>query len=425
MAFSTKSGSFNIGTGAATTTVAVTGVGFQPTAIVFWWNGDTSSTDTVGGGDHRRGMGFVTSTSDRRSVTTVSEDAQASADTSVGQQIDECIYIFTLTGSTDGLADLSSMDADGFTLVIDNQFSADYRIHYMALGGADLTNAATGIFTRATSTGNQSITGVGYQPDCLLLMSASIWSDSDSAAVDSRISIGFAVSSSQRGTYIGGSNNGATTMQTVSYCYSGECIAIPNTTLTGIDARADFVSMDADGFTIDWLEAPFGLERIHYLALKGGDYFVGNLLTRTDGNDITESSFGFAPSGALFLSHCKTESTQDTFQDHDEWSMGACSAIDERASAGVLDEDGTANSEVAKGVEHDAVYMNIATDDTLEGVMDIKSLDADGFTCVMDDTDPSAAFVTYLAFGPAVVVGGTGVKNPILMGRNPLIGPIG
>jgi hypothetical protein len=33
--------------------------------------------------------------------------------------------------------------------------------------------------------------------------------------------------------------------------------------------------------------------------------------------------------------------------------------------------------------------------------MDIQSIDADGFTCIMDDADPSQSFVGDMAFGPA------------------------
>jgi hypothetical protein len=31
--------------------------------------------------------------------------------------------------------------------------------------------------------------------------------------------------------------------------------------------------------------------------------------------------------------------------------------------------------------------------------MDLKSVESDGFTCVMDDTDPAGCWVMYLAIG--------------------------
>ncbi len=85
---------------------------------------------------------------------------------------------------------------------------------------------------------------------------------------------------------------------------------------------------------------------------------------------------------------------------------------------GTLDENGTADSETARAVEHDEVYANIATDDTIEGLLDIKSIDSDGFTCVMDDPDPSAAFVPYMAFGDTAAPS-TIIQDPIATGLVP------
>lgn len=425
MALDCHVGSFNITTGAATTTQDVTDPGFQPLAVIFWWSGDTSSSDAVAGGSHRRGMGFAVSSSDRRCISAMSEDAGASSVTYSIQRIDKCISILADgIGTQDGEADLSTMLATGFRIVIDDQFTAAYRIHYMALGGADLTDAETGIFDESGSTGNRDITSVSFQPDCVLFISSNSPSASSAGNADSGTMIGFATSSSERGVVLGVSNSGSSTMNTRAYSYSGECIARPASNILSIITRVDFVSFLSNGFRLNGLEEGGGSSRTHYLALKGGNYKVGNLLTRTDGNDITESGFGFTPTGVLFLSHCKAESTQDTWDDDDEISIGAASATDERAAIGNIDEDNTANAEVALGQQHDGVYLNIATDDTAEGIMDLKSLDADGLTCVMDDADASAAIVHYLAFGPAAAVG-TGVKNPLLMGRNPLIGPIG
>lgn len=64
----------------------------------------------------------------------------------------------------------------------------------------------------------------------------------------------------------------------------------------------------------------------------------------------------------------------------------------------ISDEDNLADTETATGNYDSAVYINIA-DDAAVGLMDLKSIESDGFTCVMDDTDPSACWVTYLAFG--------------------------
>lgn len=325
-----------------------------------------------------------------------------------------CILSIDATPAIDGQIDLQSMDADGFTLVVDDQMPRSLRVNYLALGGISLTNAVSGRFTAAgTAPVDQDITGVGFQPDFVLMFGSSIATNPPGTAVSTRMALGAAVSSSQQAAWAGVSRNNVGTMAAGSYCTSGECYADTDSLATAISDRADFVSFLADGFRINWVERPNAV-RVFYLALKGGNYRVDNLLTRTDGADIVETGFGFQPTSALFISHGQAESASDTIQTQDRLSIGAFSSLTDRGVQAILDENGTADSEVTTAIEFDATYVNIKADSTIDGLMDVKSIDADGFTMVMDDADPSAAFVWYLAFGPAA---GAGV-TPALLSAN-------
>jgi hypothetical protein len=71
----------------------------------------------------------------------------------------------------------------------------------------------------------------------------------------------------------------------------------------------------------------------------------------------------------------------------------------------ISDETGLADTETAYANYDTAVYANVV-DDAAAGLMDLKSIDATGFTCVMDDTDPSACWVTYLAIGATAAPSG-------------------
>jgi hypothetical protein len=403
VALSAKVGAFNSSTAAAGNTVAVTGVGFTPKALILWWSGRTETTDAVGGFSHQRGWGFVASTTQRCCTTSQSQDAQTSAVTDRHHRADACVSTLTTAGAQDGLLDLQSFDADGFTLIIDDAFAASIRIHYLALGGDDLTNAHVGSVETEADAGAQAITGVGFQPDCVFFLSNH--DTGTTINVDTRMLFGAAVSPTELGVWAGGSNDAAATMQTVSYCNDAELMAMMTASTNDINDRASFTGMDSDGFTINWDENSGQLRWFYWLALKGGQYKIGSLTTQTDTTtDIVETGFGFQPVGALFVSHCQAESTIDALQDHDAWSMGAFSSTSNRGAQGTLDQDNTADSTVAAAVEHDAVYVNISTADAVEGLMDIKSVDSDGFTCIMDDADPSAAFVWYVAFGSEPVV---------------------
>jgi hypothetical protein len=148
VAFSAKVGAFNTGTGAVASTVVVNDVGFQPVALIVWYSLSTSTgTDSTGAGNLNYGIGFATGASDRRTCSIQVENGSNSADTDRFTTDAALVQTITIGGATAGLLDVQSFDSGGFTLVVDDQFPSSIRVHYLALGGSDITNAATGSFT--------------------------------------------------------------------------------------------------------------------------------------------------------------------------------------------------------------------------------------------------------------------------------------
>lgn len=400
MAINAKVGSFNTGTGVATTTIAVTGVGFTPKIILFWWSGRTETVDTAGRATKFKGFGYAISTSDRRSATGSSLDAGAAADSAHTERSAACVVVLSAAGVLDGLLDLNSLDADGFTVVVDDQFTASYRIHYLALAGSELTNVVGGAHTLSVVGGNQSNATLAFQPDFIIFFGGRATTE-DSVSADDSLFIGAAKSSSNRYVTVGGSNDAATTMQTISYLFDGECIAQTAASMISIGIRFDFVSFNTDGFTINNLEGATATI-VYFIAFKGMSVVLGDLLTQTDTTtSIVESGFGFDPAAVLLVSHNKAKSTQDIVQDDDQLTIGAFTSPSDRVAMGVSDDDNVADSVVATAVEYDECYINLnPTDGTLQGLMDVTGV-GNGFTCIMDDADPAQAFVWYMAFGPA------------------------
>ena len=192
-------GSFNTGTGAVSTTVPVTGVGFTPKIAFFWWSNRTGTVDASGRGDFDRGFGCAISTTDRRCVTGGGVDNNTVTGTRCMQSNVACVGV--VSNVVDGLLDFSTWDADGFTLIVDDQFTASYRIHYLALGGGDITNLAGGSFTKPTSVGaqSQSTTGVGFQPDVVLFMATQQITNDSSVSNESICTLGVAKDSTAMG----------------------------------------------------------------------------------------------------------------------------------------------------------------------------------------------------------------------------------
>jgi hypothetical protein len=406
MAVERKVGSFNITTGVATSAVAVTGLGFQPKVILFWWSGLTATSN----GDratHLRGMGFACSSTNFCAISSRDEDGVGTSISDAGLRTDACI-VEQGDGAMVGWADLQSFDADGFTVEVVDQFVTDLLVSYLALGGASITAAEAGILTQTGAPPiNQTVNNVGnFQPSVTFFASIGAAAGTGTR-VDSTYSFGAATSSTGEGVIGGGSNDAAATMATGSYCRSGEAVGVHGgNPASSPDIRAEFVSHNAGpgGFTLNWLERGTSY-RVLWCSIAGGDWAVGNLLTRTDGNDIAVTGLASQPAAVLMVSGNKAETTQDAAPGtHDEWSMGAATSTTERVVQHVASRSGNTDSFVFRTARTDAVYVNADPANasyTLEGLMDLKSIESDGFTCVMDDVDPSAMFAWYVAVGPA------------------------
>jgi hypothetical protein len=82
------------------------------------------------------------------------------------------IYNNATTPAIESLADLTTLNSDGFTVTwTTNSANADI-IHYIAIGGSGITNAKAGSFslTTGTPTYTVSTTDPGFQPDFVMLI---------------------------------------------------------------------------------------------------------------------------------------------------------------------------------------------------------------------------------------------------------------
>lgn len=403
MAFDAYVGSFNLDTGlTATQTQAITGVGFEPKLVIFWYTGSTATSDTTAGGDSKVVMAAATSASNRYCAGGSEVDAQATSAGGRFKYTDRVIHV--IRGSTafeavDGYFDFSSMDSDGFTLIVDDAVTVALRISYLALGGSDLTNVYLAEVEVPSSTGNWDYTSVGFQPDAAIFFSSGMWYGV-SDTISPSLSVGMAVSSSAQGVASCWSRGQQLTTETNAYNYSGEVLASGR----GPGERDTFVSFLSNGFRLNHLEGVASTYSMGVICLKGGQYTVGNLTTRTDANDIVESGFGFQPEAILFASANRSLSTQDVATADAKLSIGAATSTTNRAVQAFWSDNAAADVACAYANYDSAVYAHVDSD-SIVALMDIKSIDSGGFTCVMDDTEPTtASWVTYVAFGPSAAV---------------------
>lgn len=395
------------------TTYTVSGLAFQPKFVFLWTSGRGESVDTAGTANHRRGAGFFKDTTNRRAVCDFSQAAAANAVTARAHSDVACFITVSTDGTAiDGGLDVDAILSDGFRLIVDDAAPADLRIHYWALGGMTLSLVEIGSLQEPGATGDQDVTVTGFTagaPDQALLFiaapNAGTPPDPDSRG---RFMLGAVAGNPIANAVLSVSSaNGVTNMDTNSYCRAGECLAKVDWAVppANVSARASVTAWLANGFRLNWAElsSPANAAFYFYAALKGGQYAVGDFLTQTNTTQFSEA-VPFKPVAALFVSHCKAQSAADTAQVHDETSIGAATGPAERAAHGVIDEDGVGTSDVGTAVEHDEIYANLSLATAVEGLCDLVNFTEPGMDLVMDDADPAAAFVFYLAIGDAALL---------------------
>lgn len=390
-----------LSTDTVSTTKVVSGLGFAPQLVLFWASGQTSATDAVGAQDQQLCFGFATSATSRRAQNGYSQNGATTTRCRAGYSDVAVVEVCDNTTDLVGELDIQSFDAGGFTAVIDNQFPFDLRVHWLAIGGGDITNLSVDSFQVTTAGTTQSITTPGFQADCLLLVTGGrVVTAPPNAGADSTIFIG--ANDGTRQWCAGSGANTAVVLgvtQSLRHGRSGSSLALCIGPVGAI-AVEGVTAITSTGFDVTWDSTPGTAQWVFYVAIKGGKWRVDSLTTRVDGADIAKSGFGFQPTAAFFASvgqaeHASLGSSADAML-----SLGGAASVSARGVMAGSDQDNVATTSCAAAVEYDEVYCRIdPSTNAVVGLMDLKSFDSDGLTAVMDDTDPDAAWCGFIAFG--------------------------
>lgn len=412
----------------ATTTYPISGLGFQPKALRFSTSGlgNTVGTDQVSETQAMlRGVGFAISASSRRAVASFSGDATASGNCGAAV-FDNCIAAaITGGGALDGLLDLSSIDADGFTLIVDDQLPSNRIVFWEAWGGTDISIAEVGDITEPAATGDQDYTVTGFVSGATDQVVFIAGSQSSSALNtvednDSGFCLGYATGSgAQNVVLVGNADDGAATMLTDGYARGDECLARIAIGGGNPVALASLTAFGTDNFRLNWTARAGTGKRSIFLAIKGGSWRAGDYIidVTTGSNTATVSGLPFAPVGLLLMSRHSTEQSSGTADDNDVLSHGAGSSAANRHTFGFRDENAVDPSEVNLVTDYDQVLAVAGTAGDILAAFDISAMNSDGFQIIVDTADAGGSATTwhgYLAFGNAPAGGSV---LPILMNQ--------
>lgn len=424
MALSFKAGSFTSRTSTGTDVIA--GVGFQPKVIMLYTTEPGTIATYTDAFDFRFGAAINTTAADQGAFDSSSWE---NGTTSYAEESWNGAGVYTsivdAQTSVKNAAVISAIGADGFTVNWTVNDAIAKTIFYICIGGSDITNTFASEITgpAAGGTGNQVISGVGFQPDFVML-----WGVGETGSTKNyglQYCMGFATSAAQQVCFGGSEIDDLGTSDNCRYQRADKIYALISKSSTSTKAlEGALVSMNADGFTINWttVTGAGANRKIGYIALKGGSYFVGSINSPIAGTAPVSQAVtgvGFQPTGILLASVGGVANT--AIQNSMRLSFGGGSSSASRFLGWSGCQDAAANTVNAKIMLNNKI-VKVATENTVaastttQAEADITSLDTDGYTLSWTTKDAVSAYqILYVAFGSTWVGGGgVGAKDFLL-----------
>ena len=373
-------------------------LGVTPKAIITWTAHTTSESST---GTARFGLGMSDGIREA-AISLFSDDA-------VGVSNAECRHVDKVIGiHGNAEADLSSWNSSTFTINWTTNFGTASTIHYMLIGGSDISAKVQTWSTAGSGAGTQAVTGVGFQPDVAIhFYSGSITSIPGSTS-NADVTLGVMDANGRQWTttnYII-DNQGTTNVQRGQR--TDRCSFDLNSNLTTWRDGA-FASMDSDGFSIAWTRDPDSVP-VATLCLSGVNAHAGTFTKVTGAGPISQSVTGvnFQPEG-LFLNSWQ-QIAISSGQTHGSWGFGGTDGASEGCIA-FQDTDAVGTSATDRIGKTSKVFVSIDNAaGTVETEGDLTSFDSDGFTVNWTTNHTNADQICYLAMIPfdsmAVTFGG-------------------
>src|SRR5215831_5383913 len=385
-AVSVKTGSFAANT--SNGNQAVTGLGFQPKAVILWSTGATATGDVAPAAKSGTyNEGFDTDSTHRAALSVF--------DTGFGQSATAIQYF--ADQASPPTADFVSMDAGWFTINWSTAPGTARLIFYYAIGGTDITNASVKQIQAPATTGSVGYTGLGFQPNlCVFLTAGSAQTPPfRTASGDSAQSIGFYNGTTQVATFmaVNSATPGSFTRQKTD-----RAISAMDATAGGSAIKGTLTSLDTDGFTVNW-GATVSNAYVWALCIKGGTHSVGTFVQPTSTGTQNVTGLSGTPKGVLLSSAELTVNPSPTQPMTIMHGQG--DSASSRASMGKFTDNSQAANFDASSVQTGGIlkFFTATSPSTVnvQAVADLTSLDMNGFTLNWTTVDATAREIAYWA----------------------------
>jgi len=388
-------GQFAKSTGGAPASQAVTGVGFTPKVLIMWTEGRTSNGSFAA--DLQWALGWAVSSSAFRSMAMASQDAQASS--VCNKRIaSKALTILSAAGALVAECDLTSFDSDGWTLSWTTNDANATIIHYIALGGADISAGLIN-WQSPTSTGNHSKTGAGVAPTFVFSMGVGASNTGPpSTTAGIRQFLGAMTGSGEWSIALNSQDNQATTNTARRQITDGHTLDISNT--GSVTERSNRVSLDADGFTLNLTTAPSTANHRFSLCIALKNAVCGSVNKSTGGAPVDQtliSGLSFSP--VVYGIASWQEAVIAATTDDNRLGFGASDGTREESGA-TNDDDAQADSTTDAISSTTKVYVKSNNEPpTVQAEADHTTLDPGGVTVTWSTNDAAATQLCVFGFG--------------------------
>lgn len=254
-----------------------------------------------------------------------------------------------------------------------------------------------GNFALATTTGNQAITGLGFQPKLVIFWAFSVVLNGSTNEL--HMCHGAATGSLARFVTSRGFLGGASNFNDVQF-RSDRCLYWNEPSTDTEQMSADFVSMDADGFTINVLNIESGTT-VNYLAIGGTDFSakVGTFDMNATAGSQAVTGVGFQPKALMAVTG--PYKTAETFSGLGCIATGYATSSTAVACMehNLYQDAGGASLAYTRLNSNRRFIETINQNGAYETRADLTSFDAGGFTLNVVLAPPAAARIGYIALG--------------------------
>jgi hypothetical protein len=306
----------------------------------------------------------------------------------------------TMTTGALAEADMPSWGSTSFTLDWKTNDGQPFVVHYLLIGGPQVSAKVVN-WQAPTTTGQRAVTGIGFQPETVLHFHAggAFTQTAPFNLANGVLGIGaMDKTGAQWGIQVADANAQTTTLTSRGQRNDAAIFMYTDTGTASVTKQASFVSMNPDGFTLNFTAANANASQIYSLALAGLKAGVGTFNKTIAAAPALQSvTTGFTP-GAVFLASFQIEGqTAMISEPLCSIGIGATDGPHE-ASSTLGSNDAVTTSNVVGQDKTSKAFIKMNTP-PLDAEADFASFSSSGFSLNWTTSDPVASQICFLALG--------------------------